>query len=464
MRRLALFTTSVMALLGCTKTNDLYCDGHPGAAGCPDGGGSGVPACKNDDGCTGNAAGSVCDTAQSKCVQCTSAHDACDKAGTTPICDTTAETCGACTTDDQCGTGGFCLPSGACAAATTVIHAASTGTDPQPACGNGTPQKPCSLDDALTIAAADPTKKVIQLDDSGSYASSQPSSFVVKADVTIEAHTATFHRRTGGPGDGPIFTVTGGKAAALLGGTIDGALGINGDGIQCNSSSSLVVRGTTISNSTESAIDFQNCDVTVVAAKLQSNGNNNLSAGIKSSAGTLTIYQSVIAGNKGGGLSLNDGTVFKVVGNAIVGNGGNNSPTGGVSINATPTAAGSRLDFNTISSNQSQSIVGAGVQCAINQFTAEDNIIWNNTPKQLNGCSYAYSVIGPTKVAAENDGGNDTEADPKLAADGFHITAASSAHQHANQAADLTGIAAKDVDGDPRVKPADSGADQFRAP
>jgi hypothetical protein len=83
---------------------------------------------------------------------------------------------------------------------------------------------------------------------------------------------------------------------------------------------------------------------------------------------------------------------------------------------------------------------------------------------QLGGtCVHDYSVIGLTVTYPTGaDGGHNKSADPKLVSESTdpHIQTGSSAIGAANPGADLTGIAAKDIDGDARKSPADCGADQ----
>lgn len=452
-----------LAGAGCKGDNPDSADclnnhDQPGCAQGSDGSGSAVTACDTDADCTTSPAGQACDTGPGKCVQCLANDNKCDLASAAPRCDTGAKTCVACADDNDCSAGaGTCLPDGSCAAPDTIIHAASSNTDPPAMCGGVAPQKPCSLEDALTIASNDTKKKVIRLDDNGTFTPTQ-NNFVVNANITIEAHSAILHHKN----DGPILKVSNAKSLTLLGGTIDGAVNTGGDGIACDGASTLVIQGTTIQNNKESAIDAQGCTTTIVSAKLQNNSNNsNNFPGLIISNGSLTISRSYITGTKGGGIAISNNATFQIVGNAILNNGDGTSAIGAIAVLSQP-ANTSRLDFNTISANSSTGIVGSGVQCAANSFTAQNNIIWMNSGNQLNGCSYAYSVIGPTAVTGGLDGGHNTNVDPKLTSvtSDPHIQTGSSAIKAANPAADLTGIAAKDIDGDTRTSPADCGADQ----
>jgi hypothetical protein len=323
---------------------------------------------------------------------------------------------------------------------------------------------PCSLEDALALAATKSAKKVIRLEDNGTYTTSSSSNnFIVAIDITIEAHTAVFHHKNGASGDGPIIKVTNGSSVTLLGGTIENATGTGGDGIQCDSNSTLYIQGTTIQGNKESAIDSSSCRLTIASTKLQNNspGDTNSSA-IHATGGAIVMYQSSLLQNRGGELDIGGGANFQIVGNAFLNNGDSNGFNAGVSI-LTAVNSTNRFDFNTIVANKSQA--ASGVQCIAGTFTAQNNIIWNNSGGgPLSGtCVHDYSFIGPGVTYPINtDGGHNKATDPKLISEANdpHLQAGSPAIKAANPAADLTGIAAKDIDGDPRLAPADCGADQ----
>jgi hypothetical protein len=148
-----------------------------------------------------------------------------------------------------------------------------------------------------------------------------------------------------------------------------------------------------------------------------------------------------------------------VVGNVLLGNGDPGSFFGGFS--ASTQVTGNRFDFNTLNNNQTTNSQASGVQCLANNFTAQYNIIWNNMSNtgQLSGnCMYAYSDIGP--ITDVVPGAGNMKDDPVLLANG-HLQATSGAVLMKATNADLTGLAARDIDGDLRIAPADLGADQL---
>jgi hypothetical protein len=139
------------------------------------------------------------------------------------------------------------------------------------------------------------------------------------------------------------------------------------------------------------------------------------------------------------------------------------------------------LDFNSISRNTGN-VIGQGIQCdsATLVVTGNNNIIWNNgivggapslPPSALaqvggNGCNHTYSDIGPIGVAVTNGNMNFDPGFVDELSGNLHLMPASMAAHLANPQAALTGLPAKDIDGDPRIPTgiemaADMGADQI---
>jgi hypothetical protein len=424
---------------------------NPGVEGCPGDAGNGGP-CEGNNDCANTPGFPVCDltTNGGTCVQCT-ANDHAVCTGLTPRCE--GHTCVGCVDDNDCGGTGVCLPTGACADSSSIIHAKVNGSD---MAGCGDIGNECTFTEALTVVTG--AKNVIKLD-AGTY--DVDGGFDVAADVTIDARGATIDRTNGGA----ILTIPSGKTVTLLGGTIQGATGGNGDGIQC-STATLSVHGTTISANEESAIDATDCTLTATGAEIRGNGTDlgTLFPGIELSGGSLTISRSSIASNRGGGIVLNNNAKFEIVGNVFLGNGDSAGNVGGVSVDTT--VSGNRLEFNTITQNTSDMALAAGVQCKVTGgFTAQNNIIWNNNSSiadgiQVSGCSYAYSDIGPAITPTVNDGGNNLNVDPPFvnAPSDLHLQSGSPIRGKANPGADLTGLASKDRDGNVRVAPATPGA------
>lgn len=433
MARLVLLTVSLVALASCNEPNPEFCKNPNNADDpfCKMGG-----ACTANSSCTSTPKFPVCDLTDNggTCVLCTASdHTQCT--GLTPHCEDHA--CVACVDDNDCGAKGVgvCMPTGDCADPNSIIHAVSTGGSSNTTCG--AMGNACNLDTAIT--AAKPGKNVIKLDDAGTY-TSEMDGLIIDTDagigLTIDARDATLHRTN----DGPILTINSGKGVTILGGTIEGANGGGGDGIRCDNAT-LTVHGTTIRMSEESGIDATGC--------------------------TLTLSRSRIVSNRGGGINVSNGK-FVIVGNMFLSNGNSSSTNPGVAIVTTADST-NRLEFNTIANNATTtSIVTAGIDCKIGTgFTASHNIIWNNmiggnastAPQTANNCTHVYSAIGPAAVAGT---GNISDP-PGLSADG-HLATGSPALKKVELGADLTGLVARDIDGDLRVAPADLGADQLPRP
>jgi hypothetical protein len=85
---------------------------------------------------------------------------------------------------------------------------------------------------------------------------------------------------------------------------------------------------------------------------------------------------------------------------------------------------------------------------------------------QVSGsCKHTYSDIGPTALASSHDAGNVLELNPLLVDEQSdpHLQTRSPVRGYAS-GADVSGLAAKDIDGDARTSPADLGADQYHRP
>jgi len=425
----------LVASASCNEHNPASCDikNNAGMNGCPDAATSGG-SCKADDNCLDKANFPACDTTVSSgtCFKCTaSSHALCT--GETPHCDN--HECVACVDDNDCDAGaGVCLPSGGCAAPSSIIYATPNGAGGT--CGGAT--TPCTLDAALIIARTGP--KVIKLDVPGTYTSA--TNFVVDVDaatpLTIDARNAIIHRNS----DGTIFTINNGKGMTILGGTIENATGGGAEGIRCGDNATLAAYGTTI--------------------------RMNEGPGINATMGcTLTLSRSRIESNQGGGLTITNGK-FVIVGNMFLSNGGPSGQNAGVTI-STMADNNNRFEFNTVANNATTtSSTTAGIDCKAGiGFTATHNIIWNNmiggnastAPQIVNTCIHAYSDIGPMP----GTGTTNFNDPPLLTVDG-HLGAGSPAIKKVETGADLSGLASRDIDGDRRIAPADLGADQLPRP
>jgi hypothetical protein len=374
---------------------------------------------------------------------------------TTPACRNHG--CVACTANTDCD-GGQCLPTGSCAAADAIIHATSNGAIAMPCGDTGTP---CTL--TVALAAASATKNVIKLDDAGPYVpdtSASATNFVIGSDVTIDARGATLHRRV----DGPLVVINDSKTVAIYGGTIEDA--VNGDGILCRSGATLTIEDTKIDLIDRSAINATGCKPTIIHATISNSSLKTPAVeSVVITAGSITLSRSSFLKNSGGALKVTNTDMFSIVGNSFMNNGGgsdNQSPSVSISTAANDN---NRFEFNTIAYNKAQGGRIAGLDCrAGNAFVASNNIIWmNDGPLQFNGGIHTYSDIGPLVTVVPGTG--NIKEDPLLTSDTDpHLQPGSAALTKANPAADISGIAAKDIDGDTRAGPIDMGADQASRP
>jgi hypothetical protein len=137
---------------------------------------------------------------------------------------------------------------------------------------------------------------------------------------------------------------------------------------------------------------------------------------------------------------------------------------GGVAI-GTPQSATNRLEFNSFTRNKAQDTLGTAIHCIAGTFTARNNIMSENgtltNMEQVGGsCAHAYSIARPGTMPP---GAGNSNMDPLFAnttTGDLHVSAGSPALGAADPNSDLTGPAARDIDGDVRAAPADLGADE----
>jgi hypothetical protein len=427
-------------LLG-KEPNPGYCPSPPCA---PDGGG-----CRSNADCTSSVAG-VCDVMGTKqCVQCTATdHAACT--GNAPFCGAD-NACRACAAHEECDSNACSFATGSCAAETDVAYVSSTGID------NSTCDKsaPCA-----SIAAALMTGR-----------------HYVKIHGTIDGAVVVDRGRTvtfladpsamlmrGSGGD--VLTVKDtGTSLAIYDLTISGAqnsaFGISlAGGIPA-----LSLTRVTVSNNAGGGIASAGA-LTIDHSTITSNGSSR--PGISITGGSLSLAQSLVSGNRGGGVDVTDPTAkFAIASNKFVSNGAGDpmgSLIGAVSIRANFSGT-NLLEFNTFYKNLSTDGIGAAIRCDPATFTARANIMLNNgttsSPDQTGGtCAHIYSITRPGTVPT---GTGNQASDPLFmdaAGGNLHLQAGSPAIGAANPLAPLTGLSARDFDDHPRTSPVNLGAYQ----
>jgi len=435
----------VVVAAGCSrKLNPEFCLAHPDDVRC----GSGIDA---PTACTTSAdcPGQICDTtlASPQCADC-SADDTSLCPATAPVC-SVDDTCQACVTDDDC-VAGVCLPDGSCPAEDRIIHASNSGVG---TAGCGAIDMPCTLVQAVVEVDADRDIIKVAPDAAQDYVIAGNSGLNVDKNVVIDARGATIRKTS----TGPAITIGNGNTVTVLGGAVTGGLGSGGDGITCTSGV-LTVIGTDIGGNQSDGIGDTGCGLVVDGAVL----HNNSAFGINKSTGALSLTRSTLRSNLGGGASvINNGTRFTIVGNVFWSNGTVASGFGGVQIN-TDTSTQSRLEFNTFNSNLDNGGAGAAVSCIVAGFVARNNVMFENgTLEQVSGtCTHVYTLSSPGTPLT---GTGDITDDPMFVdatAGELHTLPGSPTEGAADPSADLSGVAAEDLDGDVRTAPADLGADE----
>ena len=348
----------------CSESNP--CDGE--APVCHDGL---CVECEEAEDCT--AAQPVC-SGELTCDGCAGNDDCALHAEATPVCGDDGA-CRACAGGDECTSGVCDTEVGGCVAADDVLYV-EEGADG----ADCTAEAPCgAIQQAVALAEGD---RVWILVAEGSYAGT-----VTLDDVTV---------RIIGYGADLIPTslmsglvVRGGADVLVEGLRIHDATGTGsgGDGINC-------------ANDVDSPI------LRVRRATIEGNDDE----GIEALACTVELTRSVLRGNVGGALTVEDSD-FTIINNFVYENGGVDEP-GGVSVRGNPpggeTAA--RIEHNTVVRNIGPDGVVSGVTCSevVTELTFRNNIVWGNNAtasSQVLGatCAHRFSLIGPQEVSGEGN-------------------------------------------------------------
>jgi hypothetical protein len=405
---------------GCLVRDPNYCPGANPNNNCLDPKVGPRPCTASSD-CSAMAP--VCDRDDTMtCVQCTTA-DASACTGKTPVCGGD-HACRACTAHDECDSR-ECLPDGACANDTDVAYVAPFGID-NLACTKAMPCKSVSW----ALAINRPYVKLVgKIDEGVTVAGGRVVTFVGEPGTTLT-------RASGGP----ILTVR-------------------------DSNTSLAIYDLTISDAPINhpgillPPDAGSPSVMLTRVELRNNSGGGISAAAP--GGALTVTQSKFRENPRGGIVVSDGT-FTIVGNMFYGNGAPTSSTGGVSIKTAEGQGSNRLELNSFHINVTAAGHGSAIHCSSGLLAARNNIMSHTMPVQhvAGPCTHSYSIVWG---AALLPGPGNVNADPLFvnpAAGDLHVRSGSPALGRADPSSNLTGLAARDLDGDVRTSPADIGADE----
>jgi hypothetical protein len=388
-------------------------------------------ACISDPtGCSASAdcpAPQVCDVGGTNtCVACTAQEDAACT-GATPVCGND-KTCRGCRAHAECARSDACLPDGSCADpdADQVAYVQQGGT--------GTP--PC--------ARGAPCGTLQQGVDAGRPYIKIATGTVVGTDVTtIDGKAVTILADPGAKldrmGDGRILLVrSAGANVSIYDLEITGQTGPADEAIQLEPNGGMPA-------------------LSLVRVKVTGNQGRAIS-----SSGNLTVSQTTIFGNAGGGIAISGvGATFNITNNLIFRNGNSTTATvGGVALTASVGA--NVFAFNTVVDNQVQNgaLIAGGVLCDIAGFAAANNIIVrnfvNNNPNLANSntsglCTYPTSTISPAVSGLNFVSPDDAPYD-------YHLMRGSTAIDQATTSSNLS----VDIDGDirPQGNARDQGADE----
>lgn len=368
---------------------------------------------------------SVCDTAGTKqCVQCTvDQPGACT--GTMPVCSAN-NTCQACTSHGECPLSNVCAPDGSCAAVSEVAYVDAIGAD------NSTCSKimPCAhMAKALTTG-----RRYIKLH------GVIDETVIVGGGVNV-----TFLADPGA-----VLMHDGGGGAVLI---------VKDDG------TSLAVHDLTISGTSSFGVLVASGSGEPILSLIHAVISGHTGTGVSVQSGTFTLTRSAIVGNLGGGVFVDGTARFSIVGNTFFANGGLFTLTGAARITASQDPF-NKLEFNTFYKNQ-MADGHAALECNVNLLTASNNILFSNgtltTMEQVKGsCTHSYSIIQPGTLPP---GTGNFATDPlfkNIRTGDLHVLSGSPAIGRADPNADLSGLAAQDLDGINRIRPATLGA--YQAP
>jgi Right handed beta helix region len=419
----------VATAAACYNDNPYYCEDRAyNNCGNP----PGTFPCNEKADCAGQEGKLSCSelndaTGYGICVQCT-ASDAAACLGVTPVCGAD-HVCKGCGKHTDCSSAA-CLPDGSCGSDANVAYVAAAGTGT--AC---TKAAPCG-----TLAAAVAKGKAYVKVAAGNPVKDAQVTTIDGKAVTILADEGAKLDRDG---DGAVLEVrSAGADVKIYDLEITGATGASGaNAIDVNPNGGAP-------------------KLTLTRVKLT--GNQGL--GLLALGGSVTISQSTISANTGGGISVSNAT-FDITNNFIVGNGSSDMVTGsdfgGLSLSAG--AGANRLEQNTVAYNHAKAgtLLAAGVGCSVTNLVAPGNIVTSNNegltfPAQTKGvCTYGNSFIAPGSEANGLKFKSITTNPPD-----FHLTSESpTAVLDAGGA--CTG---SDIDGDARPIGAacDLGADEFK--
>lgn len=466
MTRLTLCTLVLLAA-SCKERDPLYCKT---SADCKD---PGRPLCD----LTGTAPGS--EGLANTCVGIGSTDDGglpfdagrqCPAACPTsqPFCDPTTKECRPCAVDGECGSRVCDIDTGECVPESAILYVARGGATVTPCGTASTPCEPLPL--ALQQLGAGKTTLHVG---PGTY----PDAIVLRGvQATVVGDGAVIDPSALGQPPLEVSDAAGlatnllVRNIALRGGA-SGTVGERGSGVHCTAGPmpvALRLVGVDVADNEERGVYNENCTLSITRSSVQ----RNVSTGVLSVGGRLTIADSVLRNNAAGvtcigcslvmernllsvgvrwALSLQESTAlvtpFKIVNNVFHGFVDNGSQ-GVIDIrgsNYGPT----QFEFNTVASSTGRLVNCYNAAAAI-RTVIRNSIVFGDYDVSGNSCRMEYSL---TKTAVSGDG--NVVGDPQFVNPGsdFRLQATSPARNAANNTEGIT----SDLDG--RSRPSGRQAD-----
>ena len=403
-------------LVACKNDNPNYCEGANANNNCAEVDAT-VGGCTSSAECAAPTA--VCDVGGTNtCVACTPAEaEACT--GTTPVCGSD-NACQACTTHAECSASDVCLPTGACADATTVAYVAPGGSGT-----TCTQAAPCNKLGAALLTDRPYVKMTGTINDQVTLTNKTVTVLADPGAVLTDTTT------------GILMRVEGASQVSIYDLTIQEALGGTNAGLSLQPGNTSTVR----------------------LERVMVSGHAG--AGITMSGGTLTVTRSTLTQNQGGGLDMTALGVVTLTNNVVHHNGNNvTAEFGGLRLRP---MAGSKVEFNTVVDNlaNTDTLSIGGVSCTGATFVADGNVIFRNqggaTTEQATGsCTYGTSFKAAGISTTDN---TPMFVKPNMQPYDYHLTAASPT-TILNAGGACTGV---DLDGDARPQggACDLGADEL---
>jgi hypothetical protein len=383
------------------------------------------------------------------CVECTLNEDC------TPRFCSAKNTCVECVTHDDCSSK-LCLNEGTCATSEEVAYVNMS----PPSSMMCSLAMPCQhLGDALNLI---PPRKYIKV--TGIIIDDKAILIENKSVAIYGGVKARLDRSNGGP---ILHLRSQDTAVSIYDIEITGQEGASEPAIKLEQNSGnpiLSLSRVKIFSNVGRGISADGGSLTISQSTVSANSGGGISMVVVSGNGAITLTQSTILGNTGGGISIS-GAEFDITNSIIAKNGSATSIFGGVKIDSIGGIGIRRFDFNTVAENQATGLNTPGVLCSAiaTELPFTNSIVYGTgTVIQVEGpnCSWSYSDIGPTGATGTgNINALPMFISPSL--DNFHLQSGSPAKDMANP---VESMVTSDIDGDERPQGAarDMGADEIR--